>query len=592
MAENNTELLEENVSSEVIAETSEPPAKRRKKLSRNYVLLQNFENIDEAKLFLKNLSTWSYYKTNTDAKGNSSLSYRCNKVQRRQEQCMMAMKIVIPAEGQEVGVYQSEEQHSCATIATKSTVPLSFDHQTLLRQMIDLDPKITPNVALRKLSETSSLLPSKTQLSYFISNLKRQREGPSTVSLSELWTMCENFSAEPESRDKGFVLAKQFDFDAQTFRIAISSKTLLELSTKRNHLHADATYKVNWNGFPLIVIGTTDRHRKFHAVLICISSNETSVDYAFAFGSLKDGVEVYCDSSLQVTTIVSDAAGAISKGAKEVFGDQTVIIMCWFHVLKAARKKMPIEHCAAIVYDLKVLQLAPSVKIFDQASSLFVEKWSEIAPNFITDFKTTWLDQNRNWFEGAMRDTPGTNNPEEGFFGNFKRDFTQRKRVGIGRFFNAVIGYVDIWSNDYKIGVNTFQETKEISMDLWQRSYAWKQLNKQVFVVRSSNGDVHYTFCGTTFTGDAKTYDASFSSFAEYSSKRFEIHVSVINGKDFLKGHCSCPVYLKTDLCKHLVGIAIRNKWIVCPDAAKAVPLGEKKKRGRPALAKKALLTQ
>ncbi len=56
--------------------------------------------------------------------------------------------------------------------------------------------------------------------------------------------------------------------------------------------------------------------------------------------------------------------------------------------------------------------------------------------------------------------------------------------------------------------------------------------------------------------------------------------------------NCTCPNFLKQYVCKHVLGIAIRLKLFqVCPEA-KDIPIGQKRKRGSPAKAKKAFLTQ
>ena len=45
-------------------------------------------------------------------------------------------------------------------------------------------------------------------------------------------------------------------------------------------------------------------------------------------------------------------------------------------------------------------------------------------------------------------------------------------------------------------------------------------------------------------------------------------------------------------MCKHLVGVALRRKYVKAPPSAKDIPIGEKRKRGRPKKSTKALLTQ
>ena len=45
---------------------------------------------------------------------------------------------------------------------------------------------------------------------------------------------------------------------------------------------------------------------------------------------------------------------------------------------------------------------------------------------------------------------------------------------------------------------------------------------------------------------------------------------------------CSCPDFFKKFMCKHIVGFAIRIKYCKPPLGAKGIPIGEKRKRGKP----------
>lgn len=55
---------------------------------------------------------------------------------------------------------------------------------------------------------------------------------------------------------------------------------------------------------------------------------------------------------------------------------------------------------------------------------------------------------------------------------------------------------------------------------------------------------------------------------------------------------CSCVDFLKHHKCKHMIGIAARLKYTTIPIEAKSVPLGAKRKRGRPGKTKSALQLQ
>ena len=75
--------------------------------------------------------------------------------------------------------------------------------------------------------------------------------------------------------------------------------------------------------------------------------------------------------------------------------------------------------------------------------------------------------------------------------------------------------------------------------------------------------------------------------------KSFDIWcMEMEDGSDWKTSKCNCPAFFKNYICKHAVGMAIRLKYCKPPAAAKTVPIGEKRKRGRPAKAKPALLIQ
>ena len=103
------------------------------------------------------------------------------------------------------------------------------------------------------------------------------------------------------------------------------------------HLCADATYKLNWHGYPVFVIGVTDAGRHFHPISISICSNETAADFEFVFSSIKQIVEKLHNVRYNPTILVADGADAITNGFKSVFGPGIIRVMCWAHVLRAKK---------------------------------------------------------------------------------------------------------------------------------------------------------------------------------------------------------------------------------------------------------------
>ncbi len=59
-------------------------------------------------------------------------------------------------------------------------------------------------------------------------------------------------------------------------RILISTKRLLaQMSQNSKVLATDGTYKLNYNGYPILMVGTVDMKRQYHPYGIMITKTET-----------------------------------------------------------------------------------------------------------------------------------------------------------------------------------------------------------------------------------------------------------------------------------------------------------------------------
>ena len=121
--------------------------------------------------------------------------------------------------------------------------------------------------------------------------------GPASISLGELEDWLNQNLDLPSSDDEPFIVDHKIlyfddldsdeqekyedDFDENTFRFFVSTKRLLNLALKRHHMNADATYKLNWQGFPILLCGTTDSDKKFHGFGLAVSTNEKKDDFKF-----------------------------------------------------------------------------------------------------------------------------------------------------------------------------------------------------------------------------------------------------------------------------------------------------------------------
>jgi hypothetical protein len=95
-----------------------------------------------------------------------------------------------------------------------------------------------------------------------------------------------------------------------------------------------------------------------------------------------------------------------------------------------------------------------------------------------------------------------------------------------------------------------------------------------------------------THTDLSRYKKQKFTTFNQFK-KSFHIWcVEIDNDSHWKTSKCNCPVFLKNYICKHVVSMGIRLKYCKPPLAAKTVPIGEKRKRGRPTKAKPALFVQ
>lgn len=128
-----------------------------------------------------------------------------------------------------------------------------------------------PNQIICHLRNEGFDVPSKMQITNFISVIRKKTE-PAIVSIGQLCQLCEENEDTPVDEDQPFFVGKIIDATEKKFHVMASTLRLLSNSTKSKALHADATYKLLFEGFPVLVVGTTDKNRHFHPLGVALSS--------------------------------------------------------------------------------------------------------------------------------------------------------------------------------------------------------------------------------------------------------------------------------------------------------------------------------
>ena len=228
-----------------------------------------------------------------------------------------------------------------------------------------------------------------------LASFKKTKYGQTHMSLGELAVWCDKHSSlpGPELPDEPFVAHYEiFDEDEEDkpdsyeegdlFRFFITTRRLIELSSNfKTVLQTDGTYKLLWQGFPVLLIGSSDANKVFHCVGIAVTTRERQNDYAFLFKSLQLAREkLNLPKIPQSVNLMADAAGAITNGYR-LAGFTGIRGMCWFHVTKALKSKLAKlkndEIASKIRSDIHFLQLCQTPTIFESASKLFLKKWRD-----------------------------------------------------------------------------------------------------------------------------------------------------------------------------------------------------------------------
>lgn len=172
--------------------------------------------------------------------------------------------------------------------------------------------------------------PSIGQLNNFLSNLRRNQHGSKSMTMSELVDFVTPRLQMPLDVDQPFIAGYEYDapnIEKRWFRLFITTKRLMSLAVKTKHILADATYKLVYEGYPSLTIGTTDNNKKFHHFGIGITTYEKQEDFAFIFRTVKKTVENVEGVEYEPDTLIADNAPEITNGFKDVFSLKKVIFV-------------------------------------------------------------------------------------------------------------------------------------------------------------------------------------------------------------------------------------------------------------------------
>ena len=145
---------------------------------------------------------------------------------------------------------------------------------------------------------------------------------------------------------------------------------------------SDATYKIVYEGYPVLTIGTTDKSKIFHPFGLAITYEEQTEDFEFVFKSIKETIARIENFIYEPTTLIADNAPAITNGFNNAFKSFSKRVSCWAHVIRNIDINLkPIkseQHKTQIRIDICKIQLSISEVLFKKSIELFFIKWNNV----------------------------------------------------------------------------------------------------------------------------------------------------------------------------------------------------------------------
>ncbi len=164
------------------------------------------------------------------------------------------------------------------------------------------------------------------------------------------------------------------------------------------------------------------------------------------------------------------------------------------------------------------------------------------------------------------------------------------------------------WSracNPSNTNYKPFVTEPTISLIQWTKAWQWKTKFYKFVQQDVTNENCWYVNCsdGVPIENSSviKLYnnqmaDCKWKTFEEFANCAFGYWKITVdkeaNESNWKSSTCTCPIYFKQYICKHIIGICILLKVVKPPDNAKDCPLGQKRPPGRPRLAAAALCRQ
>ena len=241
----------------------------------------------------------------------------------------------------------------------------------------------------------------------------------------------------------------------------------------------------------------------------------------------------------------------------------------------------------SFLFDINSLSNAGSEECFTSVVALFKEKWSAIpeAAVPLKHFVKEWLSPRlTRFYRGAAEGYAMNNNGIEGTNKTLKDSATMHELMPILEFIPAMMTWIGMQSsrrdpenvNCIKIA-QTPSDLKLNDMTkgcaLWKSKAKWVKVDDHYISISESKAPITGSIARSAYN---QYCESSYSTMDKYNSFQRYVHIVSPDRR------CNCYVFGRTFKCQHSTCVKIMIDHIAVPEAAKDVPLGSRRKAGRP----------
>uniref|UniRef100_A0A914WG57 MULE transposase domain-containing protein n=1 Tax=Plectus sambesii TaxID=2011161 RepID=A0A914WG57_9BILA len=294
---------------------------------RTYETIGKFLNANEADDFMKSEGGWTLKSRNETSEGRKDF-YTC-KFNRRQlngvrptARCLALVCLHYVDDSLNVALLSNGASHM------HDGMPM--DQGLSAEQKEAVDDVIAsgiqrPKLILNELRRRGIPEPKITCLKAYLAALRQKKYGSSKATFGKLYQWCIKRLKILEDMNTPFVQQVFENSNKRPkIRILFTTKRLISLTTLASNMHADATYKLNWNGYPVIVMGCTNKFGWFHPFCLAITTAETETDFAFIFLMIKSLATQLLNHQFNPSILVADCADAIANGFSSAFSNDFI----------------------------------------------------------------------------------------------------------------------------------------------------------------------------------------------------------------------------------------------------------------------------